>query len=83
MKPLQTLHDKGESIWLDNIRRGMLTSGELKRYIDKYVLTGLTSNPTIFEHAIASGSDYDESIARHRDDKHPDVEGIFFELAIE
>ena len=83
MSPLQALHDKGESIWLDNIRRCMLTSGELKRYIKDYVLTGLTSNPTIFEHAIAGGSDYDTGIARHRGDKNPDVEDIFFELAIE
>jgi len=83
MNPLQALHDKDESIWMDNIRRGMLTSGELKRYIKDFVLTGLTSNPTIFEHAIAGGSDYDESIARYRDDNNPDVEDIFFELAIE
>ena len=83
MHPLQALHDKGESIWLDNIRRGMLDSGELQRYIENYALTGLTSNPTIFEHAIAGGSDYDASIERHRDEKTPDVESIFFELAIE
>ncbi len=83
MHPLQALHDKGESIWLDNIRRGMLDSGELERYIKNYALTGLTSNPTIFEHAIAGGSDYDASIKRHRDEKAPDVESIFFELAIE
>ncbi len=83
MHPLQALHDKGESIWLDNIRRGMLDSGELERYIKNYALTGLTSNPTIFEHAIAGGSDYDESIVRHREEKNPDVEEIFFELAIE
>ena len=83
MNPLQALQDKDESIWMDNIRRSMLTSGELKRYIKDFVLTGLTSNPTIFEHAIAGGSDYDESIARYRDDKNPDIEDIFFELAIE
>ena len=83
MHPLQTLHGKGESIWLDNIRRDMLDGGVLERYINEYALTGLTSNPTIFEHAIAGGDDYDSSIARHRDDDNPDLEGIFFELAIE
>lgn len=83
MHPLQKLHDKGESIWLDNIRRAMLDSGELERYINEYALTGLTSNPTIFEHAIAGGNDYDSSIERHREEKSPDVEAIFFELAIE
>ena len=83
MHPLQALHDKGESIWLDNIRRAMLDSGELERYINNYALTGLTSNPTIFEHAIAGGSDYDASIKRHRDETNPDVEAIFFELAME
>ncbi len=83
MNPLQLLHQKGESIWMDNIRRGMLTSGQLKRYIEELALTGLTSNPTIFEHAIGGSSDYDESIGRHRDETTPDLEEIFFELALE
>src|SRR5690625_1467078 len=84
MKPLQELHEKiGESIWLDNIRRGMLKTGQLKHYIEKFSLTGLTSNPTIFQHAIGSGDDYDEGMRKHLDDKNLDAEAIFFELAIE
>ena len=83
MNPLEQLHDLGESVWLDNIRRGMLDSGQLKRYIEELALTGLTSNPTIFEHAIGGSADYDESIRRHIDEKSPDADAIFFELAIE
>ncbi len=83
MNPLKALHNLGESIWMDNIRRGMLKSGQLKHYIEEFSLTGLTSNPTIFEHAIGGGEDYDEGIRRHLDDKNPDAEAIFFELAIE
>ncbi|MGH8225587.1 MAG: bifunctional transaldolase/phosoglucose isomerase [Gammaproteobacteria bacterium] len=81
--PLKQLHDLGESIWMDNIRRGMLKSGQLKHYIEEFSLTGLTSNPTIFEHAIGGGEDYDAGIRQHLDDKNPDAEAIFFELAIE
>jgi len=83
MNPLYELHEKGESIWMDNIRRGMLKSGKLESYIRDLALTGLTSNPTIFEHAIGGSEDYDESIGRHRDESSPDPEAIFFELAIE
>ncbi|MDN5882879.1 MAG: transaldolase, partial [Nitrosospira sp.] len=84
MKPLKALHEKiGESIWMDNIRRGMLKTGQLERYIEKFSLTGLTSNPTIFEHAIGGGGDYDEGIRKHLDDAKPDAEKIFFEMAIE
>jgi len=49
MKPTQILHERGQSLWLDNISRGMLDSGQLQRYIDKYTVTGLTSNPSIFD----------------------------------
>ena len=52
MKATQLLHDLGQSIWLDNITRDLLDSGTLKRYIDEFSVTGLTSNPTIFDHAI-------------------------------
>ena len=52
MKATQTLHDLGQSLWLDNITRDLLTSGTLKRYIDELSVTGLTSNPTIFDQAI-------------------------------
>ncbi len=83
MNALEKLHDLGESVWLDNIRRGMLGSGQLERYLRELALTGLTSNPTIFEHAIAGGEDYDEGIRRHLDDERPDAAAIFFELALE
>ena len=62
MKATRTLHDLGQSIWLDNISRGMINSGTLRRYIDELSVTGLTSNPTIFDHAIEKSSDYDEAI---------------------
>ena len=52
MKPTQQLHDLGQSLWLDNITRGLLTSGTLRRYIDDFSVTGLTSNPSIFDLAI-------------------------------
>ncbi|HEX5313886.1 MAG TPA: bifunctional transaldolase/phosoglucose isomerase [Gammaproteobacteria bacterium] len=83
MNALKELHKLGESIWMDNIRRGMLKSGQLRHYIEEFALTGLTSNPTIFEHAIGGGEEYDEGIRRHLDDEHPDAAAIFFELAIE
>ncbi|MDN5864624.1 MAG: bifunctional transaldolase/phosoglucose isomerase [Gammaproteobacteria bacterium] len=84
MNPLKELHERiGESIWMDNIRRGMLNNGQLEHYIEKFSLTGLTSNPTIFEHAIGGGGDYDEGIRKHLDDARPDAEQIFFELEIE
>ncbi|MGH7290844.1 MAG: transaldolase family protein, partial [Myxococcota bacterium] len=62
MKPTQQLHDAGQSLWLDNITRKLLTSGTLKKYIADLSVTGLTSNPTIFDNAIKSGSDYDAAI---------------------
>ena len=52
MKPTQQLREAGQSMWLDNITRGLLNNGTLKRYIDELSITGLTSNPTIFDHAI-------------------------------
>ena len=62
MKATQLLHDLGQSIWLDNITRDLLDSGTLKRYIDELSVTGLTSNPTIFDHAIKNSSAYDAAI---------------------
>ena len=53
--PTQELHDRGQSLWLDNITRAMLDEGAIARYIDEYAVTGLTSNPSIFDNAIASG----------------------------
>src|SRR5262249_51885282 len=82
MKPTQALHDLGQSLWLDNIARGMLTSGTLRRYIDELSVTGLTSNPTIFDHAISKGADYDETI-RRKAGQGVSGEQLFFELALE
>ena len=59
MKATQKLHELGQSIWLDNITRDLLTSGTLKRYLSELSLTGLTSNPTIFDQAIKNSSAYD------------------------
>ena len=64
MKATQKLHDLGQSLWLDNITRDLLTSGTLKRYIDELSVTGLTSNPTIFDHAIKNSSSYDVAIRK-------------------
>lgn len=82
MKATQKLHEMGQSLWLDNITRGLLTSGTLQRYIEEFSITGLTSNPTIFDHAIKNGHDYDEAIHRKEKDGKS-VEAVFFELAIE
>lgn len=62
MKVTQQLHDLGQSLWLDNITRGLLTSGTLGRYISELSVTGLTSNPTIFEHAISDADFYNDAI---------------------
>ncbi|HEV3332831.1 MAG TPA: transaldolase [Bryobacteraceae bacterium] len=82
MKATQTLHNLGQSIWLDNITRDLLDSGTLKRYIDELSVTGLTSNPTIFDHAIKNSTAYDAAIGdKARKGKSGEV--LFFELAIE
>ena len=82
MQATQILHDLGQSLWLDNITRDLLDGGTLKRYIDELSVTGLTSNPTIFDHAIKSSTAYDAAIRnRLRDGKSE--EDLFFELAIE
>ena len=82
MKATQKLHDLGQSLWLDNITRDLLTTGTLKRYIDELSVTGLTSNPTIFDHAIKASSAYDPAI-RRRLKEGKSGEKLFFELAIE
>jgi len=82
MKATQMLHDLGQSLWLDNITRDLLTSGTLKRYIDELSVTGLTSNPTIFDHAIKNSSAYDASI-RKKLQEGKAGEALFFELALE
>jgi len=80
--PTWTLREAGQSLWLDNITRTLLQSGTLKRYIDELGITGLTSNPTIFDNAISKSADYDESIKRGLA-KGMAVEPLFFELALE
>ena len=65
MKPTQRLNELGQSLWLDNITRGLLTSGTLGKYIRDFSITGLTSNPTIFKHAIKNSHDYDDAIRRN------------------
>jgi transaldolase len=82
MKPTQKLYRTGQSLWLDNITRDLLTSGTLKRYIDELSITGLTSNPTIFDHAIKNGSAYDAAI-RERLLAGKSGEKLFFEIALE
>ena len=82
MKATQLLHDLGQSIWLDNITRGLLTSGTLRRYVDELSVTGLTSNPTIFDHAIKNSSDYDVSLGDLLKEGKSGEE-VFFELAFE
>src|SRR5712671_7986732 len=82
MKATQKLHDLGQSIWLDNITRELLTSGTLKRYIDELSVTGLTSNPTIFDHAIKNSTAYDAAI-RDKLQQGKSGEALFFELALE
>jgi len=82
MKPTQQLHDLGQSIWLDNITRALLTQGTLQRYIDELSVTGLTSNPTIFDNAISKSSDYDAAI-RQKLAAGRSGEELFFDLALE
>ena len=82
MKATQLLHNLGQSLWLDNITRELIDSGTLKRYIDELSVTGLTSNPTIFDHAIKNSSSYDAAI-RKKLDEGKSGEELFFELALE
>jgi transaldolase len=82
MKTTQQLHDLGQSLWLDNITRALLTSGTLSRYIRDFAVTGLTSNPTIFDHAIKNGNFYDDAI-RKKALAGKSGEALFFELALE
>jgi transaldolase len=82
MKATRTLHDLGQSLWLDNITRSLLKTGTLRRYIDEFSITGLTSNPSIFDHAIKNSSDYDNAI-RNKIAQGKSGEKLFFELALE
>jgi len=82
MKATQLLHNLGQSLWLDNITRDLLNSGTLKRYIEELSVTGLTSNPTIFDHAIKNSTAYDAAI-RKKLAEGKSGEDLFFELALE
>jgi transaldolase len=82
MKATQVLHNLGQSIWLDNITRDLLDSGTLTRYINELSVTGLTSNPTIFDHAINNSTAYDAAI-REKVSNGKFGETLFFELALE
>jgi transaldolase len=82
VKATQQLHDSGQSLWLDNITRDILDNGTLKHYIDELSVTGLTSNPTIFEHAISKSNSYDTEIVRLMG-KGITGDDLFFELALQ
>jgi len=82
MKATQRLHEAGQSIWLDNITRSLLSGGTLSRYIKELSVTGLTSNPTIFDHAIKNSHDYDAAI-QEKTARGLAGEELFFDLALE
>jgi transaldolase len=82
MRSTSKLHDLGQSVWLDNITRELLNSGTLERYIHQFSVTGLTSNPTIFDHAIKNSTSYDEEI-RRKGPSASSAEELFFGLALE
>ena len=82
IRATEKLHEMGQSLWLDNITRGLLTSGRLRRYIEEFSVTGLTSNPTIYDHAIKNSRDYDDAI-HEKFEEGKSGEELFFELALE
>jgi transaldolase len=82
MKATQQLHGLGQSLWLDNITRDLLNNGALKRYIDELSVTGLTSNPTIFDHAIKDSAAYDTAIIEGLR-KGRSGQDLFFDLALD
>jgi transaldolase len=82
VKATERLHELGQSLWLDNITRDLLTSGTLQRYIDELSVTGLTSNPSIFDHAVTHSASYDAEIRRLMG-AGKSGEALFFELAIQ
>jgi len=82
MKATELLHNLGQSLWLDNITRDLLNSGTLERYIDELSVTGLTSNPTIFDYAIKNSTAYDTAI-REKLATGQTGEALFFELALD
>src|SRR2546428_12858992 len=80
--PLFELYEAGTSVWLDYIRRSLMTSGELQRMIEEDAVVGMTSNPTIFEKAIGGSSDYDDALRELIDDGKPEEE-IMLSLIVE
>jgi transaldolase len=81
LNPTQQLHELGQSLWVDNITRKMLDEGTIARFIDEFSVTGLTSNPTIFDNAISARDDYDDQITELRE-RGLEAEQLFFELAL-
>src|SRR5665213_3143367 len=81
MKATEKLNEMGQSLWLDNITRGLLRSGTLRRYIQELSVTGLTSNPTIFDHAITNSHDYDDAI-RQKLKEGKSTEALFFDCLL-
>ncbi|MGH3205720.1 MAG: transaldolase family protein [Streptosporangiaceae bacterium] len=71
MKPTQALHEAGQSLWLDNITRALLNGGILARYVAEYSVTGLTSNPTIFDRAIRDGRLERKTLERKTLERNP------------
>ncbi|HEY2967053.1 MAG TPA: transaldolase family protein, partial [Casimicrobiaceae bacterium] len=82
MNKTQELHSLGQSLWLDNITREILDNGTLRRYLDEFSVTGLTSNPTIFDEAIGNSAAYDDGI-RDKAKAGKAGEALFMELALE
>jgi len=82
MKPTELLHNVGQSLWLDNITRDLLNGGTLERYIQEFSVTGLTSNPTIFDHSIKNSASYDAAIRGDLANTNA-VEALFFDLALD
>ena len=82
MNKAQQLHDLGQSLWLDSITRELLNDGGLRRYIGEFSITGLTSNPTIFDQAIGATAIYDDEI-RAKGRSGQTTESLFLELALE
>jgi transaldolase len=82
MKPTELLHNLGQSLWLDNITRDLLNGGTLERYIQEFSVTGLTSNPTIFDHSIKNSASYDAAIRGDLANTNA-VEALFFDLALD
>src|SRR5262245_57851517 len=82
MKPTKVVHDLGQSLWLDNITRELIESGGLQRFIEDFSVTGLTSNPTIYQHALSKGEVYDAAIREQRAAGR-EGEALFLELELE